>query len=219
VNSDQAIDSGAMLDAWRERGDHRFDAVRFRFIEALARRAAGHGGNARRILDHRLAQLVAAYGEALEGHRPTQGDTAAQPGKLPPTRGPLAQLVEHAARQAPAPAHGAATGDATTGLPPSSPELKSLSYFKSTWSRLSADRRLNQSLAKMPENAGPLNSHHLVHRSLTLMRDLSPDYLDRFMSYVDTLLWIEQATSAGGAAGAENPRAEGTRKAARGRSA
>ena len=219
MNSDPAIDSGAMLEAWRERGDHRFDPIRFRFIEALARRAAGHGGDARRLLDHRLAQLIAAYAEALEGHRPAQGGSDRPSGKMAPTRGPLAQLVEHVATHAPAPADGAAAGLATTGLPPASPELKSLSYFKSTWSRLSAARRLTQSLAKMPENAGPLNSHHLVHRSLTLMRDLSPDYLDRFMSYADTLLWIEQATSAGGAAGAASPRAEGTRKAARGKSA
>ena len=219
MNSDQAIDCGAMLDAWRERGDHRVDPIRFRFIEALARRAASHGGDARRILDHRLAQLVMAYGEALEGRRPAADATERKPGRTPATLGPLAQLVAHAARQAPAAASGAETGDAATGLPPSLPELKSLGYFKSTWSRLSADRRLTQSLAKMPENAGPLNSHHLVHRSLTLMRDLSPDYLDRFMSYVDTLLWIEQATSAGGAGGAESPRAEGTRKAARGKSA
>ena len=32
----------------------------------------------------------------------------------------------------------------------------------------------------------------LVLRSLTLMRDISPDYLNRFTSYVDTLLGMEQ---------------------------
>jgi hypothetical protein len=71
--------------------------------------------------------------------------------------------------------------------------LKALAHFRSTWARLSADRRLTQSQALVPENAGPLNSHHLVHRSLTLMRELSPEYLSRFMSYVDALLWIDTA--------------------------
>ncbi|MFZ2387771.1 MAG: DUF2894 domain-containing protein, partial [Polaromonas sp.] len=36
-------------------------------------------------------------------------------------------------------------------------------------------------------------SHMLVLRSLALMRKLSPDYLQRFLSHVDTLLWLDQA--------------------------
>jgi hypothetical protein len=32
----------------------------------------------------------------------------------------------------------------------------------------------------------------LVLRSLALMRDISPDYLNRFMSYADTLLCLDQ---------------------------
>lgn len=204
-----------MLEAWRARGDHRFDPVRFRFIEALARRAAAHGGDARRILDARLARLLAAYGDALAQAPGAKGDGAGQPGKVPPRRGPLAALVDHAARHAVPPGTGATARDAMSGLAPSSSELKTLSYFRSTWSKLSADRRLTQSLAKMPENAGPLNSHHLVHRSLTLMRDLSPDYLNRFMSYVDALLWLDQATDGSSAPGTEGPRTEGTRKTRR----
>jgi hypothetical protein len=33
----------------------------------------------------------------------------------------------------------------------------------------------------------------LVLRSLGLMRDISPDYLNRFMAHVDTLLYLEEA--------------------------
>jgi hypothetical protein len=33
----------------------------------------------------------------------------------------------------------------------------------------------------------------LVLRSLGLMRDISPDYLNRFMGYVDTLLCLDEA--------------------------
>lgn len=219
VASEDAGHSGAMLTVWRERGDHRFDPVRFCFIEALARRSAGHAGDARRILDDKLSRLIAAYGEAIDAARCDEGDAAAgQPDKAPPCRGPLAELVAHAARHAPPPGSAAAASDALSGQAPSSPELKTLSYFRSTWSRLSADRRLTQSLAKVPENAGPLNSHHLVHRSLTLMRELSPDYLNRFMSYVDALLWIDQATSGSGTTGGDGPRAESGRKSGRGKS-
>ena len=209
------MDAGAMIDAWRKRGDHRFDPVRLRFIEALARRAAAHHGDARRILDDKLARLLAAYGEDLERARCTESDTASEQG--PSRRGPLAELVDHVARHASSLGDGPTASDAVPRL--SSPaELKTLRYFRSTWSKLSADRRLTQSLAKMPQNAGPLNSHHLVHRSLTLMRDLSPEYLNRFMSYVDALLWLEQVNGASALAGTDTPRAESHRKTARSKS-
>jgi hypothetical protein len=48
-------------------------------------------------------------------------------------------------------------------------------------------------MAQAPQNAGPINSHMLVLRSLGLMRDISPDYLNRFMAHVDTLLCLEEA--------------------------
>ena len=202
-------DPAAMLDAWRARGEHRADPVRFRFIEAMARRAAGHEGDARRILDEKVAGLLAAYREKLDEKQRAVAGTK-QEAVLPP--GPLAQLVEHIARQSPLQAEGPAATDTA-----SAPELKSLRYFRSTWSRLSADRRLTQSLAKVPDNAGPLNSHHLVHRSLMLMHELSPEYLNRFMSYVDTLLWVDQVNGSNAPAAANTPRVESKKKGARGK--
>jgi hypothetical protein len=202
-------DPVSMLDAWRARGEHRADPVRFRFIEAMARRAAGHQGDARRILDERVAALLAAYREKLEENQRAVADMKQEPA-LP--SGPLAQLVEHIARQSPLQAEG----PAATGAAPA-PELKTLRYFRSTWSRLSADRRLTQSLAKVPDNAGPLNSHHLVHRSLKLMHELSPEYLNRFMSYVDTLLWVDQVNGSNAPAAANAPRVESKKKTSRGK--
>jgi hypothetical protein len=215
------LDPLAMLAAWRMRSEHRVDPVRFRFMEALARRAAPHHGEARRILDAKLAPLLAAYGDRLEEAQRT-GSPAAVGGagakqQAPSARGPLAELVDHIARHAAALGDGAAANGVVPGLAPA-PELKTLSYFKSTWSRLSADRRLTQSLAKVPENAGPLNSHHLVHRSLLLMRELSPEYLNRFMTYVDTLLWVDQVSAGSASSAASAPRAENPKKAARGKS-
>jgi len=200
-------DAAATLDAWRARGEHRVDPVRFRFIEALARRAAGHEGDARRILDEKVAGLLAAYRAKIEKIDKSAGAAPAAP-PASSVRGPLAELVAHVARQSPLQADGQAATDAA-------PELKTLRYFRSTWSRLSADRRLTQSWAKVPENAGPLNSHHLVHRSLMLMHELSPEYLNRFMSYVDTLLWVDQVN--GGNVPAAAPRTESQKKTSRGK--
>jgi Protein of unknown function (DUF2894) len=52
-----------MIEALRTHGDDRFDPVRFRFIEAMVKRAASHEGEARRILDDKVTKLLAAYGE------------------------------------------------------------------------------------------------------------------------------------------------------------
>jgi hypothetical protein len=75
--------------------------------------------------------------------------------------------------------------------------LKSVTAFQGTWTRLRADQRLREALAQVPAMAGPLNSSHLVNRALQTMRDVSPEYLDAFMSHIDTLLWLEQASGAG----------------------
>ena len=45
----------------------------------------------------------------------------------------------------------------------------------------------------LPQNPGPLNPQMLAIKSLSTMRELSPDYLNRFVSYVDTLLWLERS--------------------------
>lgn len=209
---DDHVDAAAALDAWRARGDDRFDPVRFRFIEAMAQRAAAHEGEARRLLDVRLASLMATYRADLEKGVPeVEAPTEA------PLHTALAELMMHIAQLAPLPPppDAASTdGDAVPSLS-TAPELKTLSYFRSTWSKLAADQRVTQSLAKVPKNAGPLNTHHLVQRALTLMRDLSPQYLQRFMAHVDALLWIEQVNAA--AEAARVARTESPRKGSRSR--
>ena len=167
------------------------DAVRARFAQALARRAGAHAGAARRVLDDRLAVLMAASS-------PTTGASRVDP--VNPARGALAELVAHASRQKTAPVLGPATKPRETSphkaVTDAAAAAPTLQFFKRTWSRLSADQRLAQSLATLPGNAGPLNSHHLVHRSLTLMRELSPEYLERFVGYIDALQWLEQSNEA-----------------------
>ncbi len=160
-----------MLEGWRARGADRVDPVRFRFIEAIARRAAAHDGEARRLLDEKLRALLAAYRDAIDA-QPAVAATD-------PPRSAFEDLLAHVAQQS-----------STPGT--KRPELKTVQYFSGTWSRLRTERRLTQSRALVPENAGPLNSQHLVHRMLTLMREASPAYLQQFMAHVDALLWLDQ---------------------------
>ena len=173
-------------------------SVRARFAQALARRAQAHAGAARRVLDDKLAALTHALADA--------DDASADRASSRPLHGPLGELVAHVAREKSAPqlASPPKPRDATTDKTPAPPapaaDPKTLQFFKRTWSRLSAEQRLAQSRASLPENAGPLNSQHLVHRSLTLMRELSPEYLERFVGYIDALQWVEQANQAAEAA-------------------
>jgi Protein of unknown function (DUF2894) len=202
-----AADPLDAMAAMRTRGMQPFDHVGLYFIDALARRAAGHEGEVRRVLDARLARARAERGERQAGAAILPADTPATRQEAPAAGGPLADLLRHMARHSADGQAGAPAGDVPTdGVRPA--ELKALSRFRSTWSRLSLDRQLSRSLTKAPENAGPLNSHHLALRSLISMRDIAPDYLSRFMSFIDALQWLDQAAAGGtpsraGAAGVE----------------
>ena len=205
-------DPAATLAAWRARGDDRFAPVRFHLIEAMARRAADCHGDVRRVLDERLRVLMTAYATERARAGEEAGGAPADASAVPSG---FKALLAHAAQQSISVLGEPATGTTTDIADPN--ELKTLRHFRSTWSRLSADRRLVQSLAAVPENAGPLNSHQLVHRALTQMRELSPAYLERFMTYVDALLWIEQRNAGAAQAAAETLRAKTPRKTARGK--
>ncbi|MDQ2141163.1 DUF2894 domain-containing protein [Alcaligenaceae bacterium C4P045] len=94
------------------------------------------------------------------------------------------------------------------------PELPSIDYFREAWASVSTNKQLRQSQEHVPDNAGPLNSSHLVHRSLSLMRTLSPGYVRQFLSYVDALSWMEQMNQAGAAPAKDAPRAAAAKKSA-----
>ncbi|HLO63853.1 MAG TPA: DUF2894 domain-containing protein, partial [Azonexus sp.] len=167
------------------------------YLDALARRAARQPEAIRRVLTARIAQEAGAL--ATRHARPA----AAKTGKTKaPAPSPLAGLLAYIGEQAlatpaasPAPAGSRPLPPrASQSRPHSARELKSVAYFRTTWSKLSTEQQLAQTLAQAPENAGPMNSQHLVLRALTAMRDHAPDYLQGFMSYVDTLVWLEHAT-------------------------
>lgn len=204
------------IDTWRAQGADGFEPVRFRLIEALARRAQACSGAARAMLDDKVAALLAAHVDAFEQAR---GQAAATL-KSTPSPGPLAQLLDHIAQHNP-PAGDHPRGTATARPAGAPVELKAVQQFRSTWTRLSADQRLTQALAKVPDNAGPLNSQRLLHRSLALMRDLSPDYLERFVSYVDALMWLDDVAGSNVTTtpGRTAPRPEPAKKRARGKTA
>lgn len=210
----------AVLDAWRASGADRVNPLRFHLIDALDRRAAAYDGATRRRLDERLADLIAAYEGELKVAEDALAEADADPAQNAEAAGPLAGLIAYL---------GDPTGNSETagdtahdshdplGLRAAYPELPLLDEFRALWSRFSADRQVRQSQERVHKNAGPLNSNQLVHRALTLMREMSPGYLQQFLSYTDALMWMEQMTAAAAPAPKEAPRAGAAKKAARGK--
>lgn len=205
------------LQALRAEGAQQLDPVRFRYLEVLAQRAQAASGTVHNLLQDKLRRALAVYVERWQQQALTPAQ-ATPPGAAQPqaSAGPLAPLplrqLNHMLQ-----AHWlqAATPDTQGALPrllpdaPAQPEMKSLQRFRESWARLAAQEQVDRALGRGPDNPGPLNSHMLVLRALALMRDLSPDYLNRFLAHADTLLWLELAQAPGKRAAAP---AKSTRK-------
>lgn len=170
--------------------------VRQLLAEALARRAGDRGDAVRQRLEARLATLLDdGDGQARR--------VVAVP--TPPTSSVLRELLDHIADQAAVrDSEQLAAGDSPR---PAYPEVAQLEDARRRWSRIRAESQLRESLEAAPTDAGPLNSGRLVHRSITLMREQSPGYLQSFLSYLDALAWLEQMSDGGLLATAETPRA------------
>ncbi|ANN76445.1 DUF2894 domain-containing protein [Bordetella flabilis] len=226
MSSEPSSEALETLAAWRARGADRRDPVRFHFIEALARRAAAQRGEARRVLDNKLAQLLRAYEHDAAGGACGAGDAQGlgqaenvaggdpQPGTL---AGLLADLARHHAMARGAGGAEDATPDAALPPRPSYPEVPLLDEVRAVWARVSANGQLRQSLEQVPQNAGPLNSSHLVHRALSVMHELSPAYLHQFLAYADALSWMERLNAGATAPAREAQRPAPAKKSARGK--
>jgi hypothetical protein len=137
------------------------------------------------VLQQRWHTAVADYAERARSARGLPASAAAIT-----TDAPLSQLNRYLQART--------EGDATPELAGGGarmPDMKSVRRFGEVWSKISAEQQVAEAITRGPENAGPLNAHRLVLRSLALMRLLSPDYLRHFLSQMDTLLWLEQAAA------------------------
>lgn len=193
-------DIHARLDALRASGVAECDPIRFSYLDALTRRAATQPEPVRMALS---ARIRVAAGE-LASRQITAPVEIAQTSSVSPLADLLAYISQHADEPSgsiPAAMDHSAVSqnlrpnpqNASRGRARQAPELKSVAYFRNEWSKLSTEQQLTQTLAQAPENAGPMNSQHLVLRSLQVMHEIAPDYLQGFMSYIDTLIWLEHA--------------------------
>jgi hypothetical protein len=193
----ESLDCDPQIAALRASGAQQLDALRLHYLEVLSARAQAQPARVKRILQDKLALAVADFQARLaQAQRPAEEGVAetqlqAQIPSAPSQPGSLGDLVRAMAQEAPEQDEAGWQATLATG-----PELRSVRLFRNTWSKLSADQQLNTALDRAPLNAGPINSHMLVLRSLAQMRALSPDYLNRFISYADTLIRLEQVDQA-----------------------
>lgn len=181
-----AID--AQLEALRAAGAARQDAVGWHYIEVLAQRARAQTGPAQRLLHDKLERALRELQARLDTAAPPATDTAA----VTASPSPLAALLKDMAGQTPA----TPTSTAAAPSPSWRRESPRVRQFRKQLSKISVQKQVRQAIAQAPVNAGPINSHMLVLRALGLMRDLSPDYLNRFMTHLDTLLCLEDSEKA-----------------------
>ena len=190
------------LEALREAGGQRFDPVRYHYLDCLARRIAQQQGAVRDLLQTKLQLALADYRArfmhmnpaSTAGSRPTarrgsQTQIKRQDnvhGKGLMALRALNQHIQNRSKEVGAPGQHAVT---TGGMP----AMQSVGHFKAGWSQIVAQEQVQLALRQGPENAGPLNSHRLVLRSLEAMQRLSPSYLQRFVSHLDVLLCLDSA--------------------------
>jgi hypothetical protein len=148
-------------------------AARLAQLRALERRIEGAPARVQAILRERLEAARAGLPpeEAAAGIRPIAVRGLKRP---QPVCEPLAALNRQRRDAA-----------------PSGEDLQSAIRFRRSWSRTRAADRVVEAASLRPAQAGPLNSHVLMLESLDLMRELSPDYLRRFIAHAETLLWLE----------------------------
>ena len=187
----------------KESGDAEFDPVRFHFIEAMASRAQANKPPVADVILGKAQQALQIYQENLASRQPVSklkvpkahqqlAELTAllnQSTEMSPQQGELENLLQQQERELLQ--EYATTNQASA---PTMLELKSARQFRQTLQKIGADRRVDIAAFTSPEDSGPLNPQMLVTESLSQLRDLSPRYLSRFITYFDTLFWLEQTT-------------------------
>ena len=227
-------------------GAHRYDPVRFRYIQSLAARSRGKSETVAALIEQKALAAIHAYQKEFDRERSEAKEAAKRIGEsFPEAAGKacklyensefkrvrcllsrlersraqsplsaLAQRFEHA-RHAPeenpaeprlddllqslereALSSAEANASAAASFPPRSArksQLRSLATYKNTMQTLNSNRVVARAIQVRPETPGPLNGQMLATRSLATLRQLSPEYLSRFVSYIDTLLWLQCA--------------------------
>lgn len=161
----------AQLRALRQEGAHQRDPVRFAYLESFAARLAESRRAPSQKHQKKLEQALADYQARAEA-----GDGENQDDPIAGTyRSPLAVLL-HTLR---------GDGDAPR-------DLKALAPIREAQARQQMAARIQHAITHTPGDAGPLNAHRQVARALAALQDISPEYLEHLVTYLDDLMVLEK---------------------------
>ena len=198
-----------------------FNPVRFRFIESMAAKALQHRSSVAKIIEQKALQALSEY---VKEYLCWQNQTSCPDSQKDRVQGELSKLTQeifhssHAKTivsqatleeelsqqekdiihsMTPIMTHSSNNLPICKKPKTNYNELSVMQHFRQSKAKNHSEQRLTRVMQEGPEDAGPLNSQALIIRSLNTMHELSPGYINRFISYMDTLLWLEQAGEEG----------------------
>ena len=194
------ISLSAQVNGLRQLGAEQQDPVRFRYLASLATRLeAKHLAHTPQ--GQRLAAAIATFRASLDesstGATETLSDAsiASEAERVPEER-PRSRLrcLLDQLEQTDAGPDTMAAPESTPQPGASSPPrpLRALVQARTDLQRRQRQARIHRAIDEVPEEAGPMNAHRLVSRALRELQRISPAYLDRFVSYTDTLMALER---------------------------
>ncbi|MCP3852557.1 MAG: DUF2894 domain-containing protein [Gammaproteobacteria bacterium] len=202
------------LEQIRERQLHVHNPVQFRFIESMADKALQYRSPVAEIITKKVAQALSNY----LNDSPSQKKTTVQLNHKSVVKSELTKLTEamlqsnnseivlsqltfedELKQQEKEIMHSMSEVSSSTATQNQGGhnDLSIMRQFRQSQVKHLSEQQLTRTIEEGPEDAGPLNSQALIIRSLTTMQELSPSYINRFVSYIDTLLWLEQADKEG----------------------
>ncbi len=217
--STTSAELAAIIESLLEQGADSFDPIRFRYIESMIKRASEQRKLVAQIIEKKARKALDDYQNDFLVKSKTEQNNAIkrvekpqkQDVEISEVRADLVALTQYLDQGKSHDDKGISEGSFTNVLRQQESDVvqsfagtatgqkrepNAIRLYRESWIKQNSDRLVMQSVKNGPEDPGPLNSQMLVIQSLSTMRGLSPDYLNRFVSYVDTLLWLEQASNA-----------------------
>lgn len=215
ISEDSGRALRAALAELEASGASHIDPVRFRYLQTLAIRSTEQHARVASYLEqqawralHEYEVRVVAQREqaarsveelAARHHKPSAGDSLgalirqleANEGDDDAAHAQPVRDESHAGPQADV-SQQASVSDVIAPVGTQLRELKTAHTVREALQQQHADNLVSRALLEAPESAGPLNPQKLALRSLAIMREHSPAYLGRFVSYVETVFWLEE---------------------------
>ena len=196
----------SLLESLRQSGADQIDPIRFRYLESFEQRLLAKQLGEETTHWRKLEQAVSDYQAKFDGAcQPEPTSAVSEPSPLSSLLNRLNQTAELPV-EAPRSAleqrvFGKQTEEQPQAHPASSPNnprpLKAMIRAKAEQGNHVLEERIRHAIESTPKEAGPMNAHRLVSRAIAEMQKLSPEYLERFARYTDTLLTLERLARKG----------------------